>query len=141
MARLQTSVVLPPRSADVNVRVSCDSLLNGPSELVEVRYKVPFGLDVVPQKGLVVCTKGGEGGEQEGDVLRFSSYWSLRLPRGEGLAESAAAFSGGVRWQCGLFDVMKARAWEQVVEALTSNTRQRTDEVVLIFERALPSQE
>ena len=36
-----------------------------------------------------------------------------------------------------MFDVMKASRWEQVVEALTSNVESKTDEVVLIFERAL----
>lgn len=29
------------------------------------------------------------------------------------------------------------RSWESVVEALTSNTNERTDEVVLVFERPL----
>lgn len=50
---------------------------------------------------------------------------------------TAAAFSGGLSWQCSMFDVMKAKQWEQVVQALTSNTASRTDEVVLIFERPL----
>lgn len=40
--------------------------------------------------------------------------------------------------QVSLFDVMKAKSWDAVVEALLSNTQQRTDEVVLIFERPLP---
>jgi hypothetical protein len=34
-----------------------------------------------------------------------------------------------------MFPVDKAQRWEQVVEALVSNTDQRTDECVLIFER------
>jgi hypothetical protein len=37
----------------------------------------------------------------------------------------------------GLFDVAKANSFEEVVEALVSNTEERTDEVTLIFERAL----
>lgn len=36
-----------------------------------------------------------------------------------------------------MFDVLQANAWEQVVEALVSNTEDKTDEVVLIFERPL----
>ena len=36
-----------------------------------------------------------------------------------------------------MFDVLQAKSWEQVVEALVSNTEDKTDEVVLIFERAL----
>ena len=40
-----------------------------------------------------------------------------------------------------MFDVMKAPRWEAVVEALTSNVDSRTDEVVLIFERPLATDE
>jgi hypothetical protein len=36
-----------------------------------------------------------------------------------------------------MFDVMNAKAWEQVVEALVSNVDTKTDEVVLLFERPL----
>ena len=50
---------------------------------------------------------------------------------------SAAAFAGGVSWRCSMFDVVKAKSWGQVVEALTSNLPIRTDEVVLLFERPL----
>jgi hypothetical protein len=51
---------------------------------------------------------------------------------------TAASFAGGLSWQCSLFNVVKAKAWGQVVEALTSNVPERTDEVVLIFERTIP---
>ncbi len=34
-------------------------VLDVPSEIVEVRYAVPFGLDVAPKEGLAVCTKDG----------------------------------------------------------------------------------
>lgn len=34
-------------------------VLDVPSELVEVRYAVPFGLDVAPKDNLAVCTKDG----------------------------------------------------------------------------------
>jgi len=36
-----------------------------------------------------------------------------------------------------MFDVLQAKSWEQVVEALVSNTQDKTDEVLLIFERPL----
>ena len=51
--------------------------------------------------------------------------------------KAGVAFGGGLKWQCSMFNVVTAKAWEQVVEALTSNTQDRTDEVVLIFERPL----
>ena len=36
-----------------------------------------------------------------------------------------------------MFDVLEAKSWEQVVEALVSNTEDKTDVVLLIFERPL----
>jgi len=86
---------------------------------------------------MAVCTKDGPGGEKVGDVLRLTSQWTMGLPRGNGIISTAASFSGAIGWQCTLFDVMKANKWEEVVEALVSNTPQRTDEVVLVFERAI----
>jgi len=112
-----------------------------PSDFVEVRRRIPFELSVEPKNGLAVTTKGGSSpdtkGECErvGDVLRYCSNWSLGPPRGEGLGNSVSSISGQVKWQVGIFDVMKAKRWEEVVDALVSNTRERTDEVVLIFER------
>jgi hypothetical protein len=50
---------------------------------------------------------------------------------------SKASFSGAIGWQCSLFDVAKASSWDEVLEALTSNTPTRTDEVLMIFERPL----
>jgi len=128
-------VDLPGKQIEAFLKVK--PILSVPSEIVEVRYKIPFGLNVEPKKGLAVCTKDGEGGEQVGDVLRYTSRWALGLPTGDGLVTTAASFAGGLSWQCTMFDVMKADAWEQVVEALVSNTPDRTDEVVLLFERAL----
>ena len=131
----EVSVDMPPSGSGMTANVKFESILSVPSEAVVVRYKVPFGLNVEPKKGLAVCTADGAGGEKVGDVLRYSSQWTLGLPKGESLAGTAAAFAGGLSWQCTLFDVIKAKAWEQVVEALTSNTDSHTDEVVLIFER------
>ena len=45
--------------------------------------------------------------------------------------------TGGLKWGCSMFDVLQAKDWGQVVEALVSNTQDKTDEVVLIFERPL----
>ena len=86
---------------------------------------------------MAVCTKDGPGGERVGDVLRYTSQWTLGLPRGDGVITTAMSFSGGISWQCSMFDVMRARRLEEVVEALTSNVQSRTDEVVLLFERPI----
>lgn len=131
----ELSIDLPGSETVASMKV--DSILSVPSEIIVVKYKVPFGLNVEPKKGLAVCTLAGPGGELPGDILRYTSSWSLGLPRGEGLAETAAAFGGGLKWQCSMFNVVTAKAWEQVVEALTSNVEERTNEVVLIFERPL----
>jgi cytochrome c1 len=133
----ELEVSIPPSGSDIVAKMKFYPILSVPSEIVEVRYKLPFGLDVAPKNNMAICTKDGAGGEKKGDVLRFTSQWTLGLPRGDGLATTAASFAGGLSWQCSMFDVMKASRWEQVVEALTSNVESRTDEVVLIFERAL----
>ena len=128
---------MPPSGSTTQAELKFESVCDGPSEVIEVRYKLPFGLDVAPKNNLAVCTKDGPGGERVGDVLRFTSQWSMGLPRGDGLITTAASFAGGLSWQCSMFDVMKAPKWEMVVEALTSNVDSRTDEVVLVFERPL----
>lgn len=112
--------------------------LDVPSELIEVRYGLPFGLDVAPKEGFAVCSKDGAGGEKVGDILRYTSQWTLGLPRGDGVITTAMSFSGGISWQVSMFDVMRAKRWEDVVEALVSNEDNRTNEVVLLFERPLP---
>lgn len=133
------SIDMPPAGSGLEAKLRFKPILPVPSEAIVVRYKIPFGLDVVPKDGMAICTKDGRGGEKVGDVLRYTSQWTLGLPQGDGVVSTAVAFSGGVRWQCTLFDVMKAKVWQQVVEALVSNTPQRTDEVVLVFERPLSS--
>ena len=60
------------------------------------------------------------------------------LPRGDGAVTTVASFGGIVSWQGSMFDVMKTASWDEVVTALTSNVPQRTNEVVLLFERPLP---
>jgi hypothetical protein len=70
-----------------------------------------------------------------GDVLRYCTKWELGLPKGGGVASTVASFAGGLSWQIGLFDVDKAASFEEVVEALVSNTPERTDFVTLVWER------
>jgi hypothetical protein len=91
---------------------------------------------VEAKENLAICTKAGTNGEQVNDVLRYTSQWRLDLPRGDGIVSTVSNFAGGLSWQCSMFNVMKSQSWEEVVEALTSNTDSRTDEVVLLFERA-----
>lgn len=129
-AVVEISVGMPPSGSGLQANMRIQPILSVPSEIVEVRYKVPFELSVAPKNQLCVCTKDGSGGEKEGDVLRYTSQWTLGLPSGDGLLSTAASFSGGVSWQCSLFNVVKARSWEQVVEALTSNV-QVSDTAVL----------
>jgi hypothetical protein len=117
----EISIDLPPSNSGLQANMQILSILSVPSEIVEVRYKLPFGLDVAPKKGLAVCTKDGQGGEKVGDVLRYSSQWTMGLPKGDGVISTVASFAGGVSWQCSIFNVVKANSWEEVVEALTSN--------------------
>eukprot|EP00526_Cylindrotheca_closterium_P023570 CAMPEP_0113639868 /NCGR_PEP_ID=MMETSP0017_2-20120614/20922_1 /TAXON_ID=2856 /ORGANISM="Cylindrotheca closterium" /LENGTH=163 /DNA_ID=CAMNT_0000551117 /DNA_START=44 /DNA_END=535 /DNA_ORIENTATION=- /assembly_acc=CAM_ASM_000147 len=131
MAAFEMEVDMPPSGSNMQANLKFDPILDVPSEIIEVRYAVPFGLNVEPQKNLAVCTKDGEGGEKVGDVLRYTSQWTIGL---------AAMFGGGVSWGCSLFNVMSAKSWEQVVEALVSNVDSRTDEVVLLFERPLEAE-
>ena len=126
---------VPPSNSGLVAQMKIKKLLSTNSEIVEVRYRLPFGLDVEPKQGKIVCTKDGKGGEKVGDILRYTSAWSMGLPRGDGLVTTAASFAGGLSWQCNMFNVMEAETWQEVIEALTSNVESRTDEVVLLFER------
>ena len=133
-------VELPGEKA-LNAQMRLQPVLDVPSEIVEVRYSLPFGLNVEPKNNLAICTADGPGGEKVGDILRFTSQWTLGLPRGNGAITTAASFSGAISWQVSMFDVCKAGKWEEVIEALTSNVEQRTNEVVLLFERPLGKKE
>mmetsp|Transcript_889 Transcript_889/g.1403 ORF Transcript_889/g.1403 Transcript_889/m.1403 type:complete len:175 (-) Transcript_889:1449-1973(-) len=105
------------------------------SEAVTVQYKVPFNLNLENVDGRAVITKDGPGGERAGDVLRYCTNWTLQLPAGGGIASTVGSFGGALSWQIGLFDVKKAKTWDEVVEALVSNTEERTDTATLVFER------
>jgi hypothetical protein len=91
---VELALDLPPSGSGLTVMMKIEPCLPAPSEMVVVRYKLPFGLNVEPRKNLAVCTKDGLGGEKEGDVLRYTSQWTLGLPKGDGLITTAAAFSG-----------------------------------------------
>ena len=85
------------------------------SEAVVVRYAIPFGLDVAPEKGpeggLAVCTKDGAGGEKVGDVLRYCTEWKLGAAGSgntAGVVETLGTLAGALSWKLGLFDVAKA---------------------------------
>ena len=96
------------------------------SEIVIVRYDLPFGLNAAPDEGeasggqvqVVVQADGKAGGEKVGDILRQTTYWRGKEP--------------------GLFDVSKnANNFDLVVQALVTNDLAVADEIVLVFERPL----
>ena len=124
---------LPPRGT---CNLKFNPLLDS-SEAVVVTYKLPFGLNVENKGGAAVVTKDGDGGEKEGDILRYTTKWELGTPPEGTIAGTIGAFGGLINWQLGLLDVAKASDWNEVVEALTSNTPERTDSVTLVFERPL----
>ena len=95
------------------------------SEIIVVRYDLPFGLSAEPspaQNGEVVVTKdGAPGKEKVGDILRQTTYWG-----GMGGKEIA------------LFDVSRNKGdFDKVVQALVTNDLAVSDEIVLVFERPL----
>lgn len=53
-----------------------------------------------------------------------------------GAANDILSFAGVVEWKRSVFDCTGA-PWTQVVEALTSNTAERSQTVTLIYERPL----
>jgi len=90
------------------------------SEVVVVRYDLPFGLNAGPDaaSGQIVVKADGAGGERVGDILRQTTYWRGRDP--------------------GIFDVSKnAGNFDLVVQALKTNDLSVADEIVLVFERPL----
>jgi hypothetical protein len=58
----EVELAVPPTNSGVTARLKFGSVLPGPSRIVQVRYQLPFGLDVAPQNNLAVCTKDGAGG-------------------------------------------------------------------------------
>merc|ERR1711924_368302 len=93
-----------------------------PSELVVVRYDLPFGLSAEPNGRVVSVTKDGkEGAEKVGDILRFTLKWNGNQP---------AMFD-----VCKVMERQLQNSFDQVVQALVSNDGTYADEIVLIFER------
>lgn len=90
------------------------------SEIIIVRYDLPFGLNAAPDdaSGQVVVTQDGTGGEKVGDILRQTTYWRGKEP--------------------GIFDVSKNAAnFDLVIQALVTNDLGVADDIVLVFERPL----
>ncbi len=112
------------------------------SEFLVVTYDVPFGLNVdKPPKNFPapIVTKDGKGGEKVGDVLRATSCWSQGF-NAAGATSDIMSFAGNVKWRRSVFDTTGA-PWEQVVQALTSNTNERCSQVSLVFEREIEGDE
>jgi hypothetical protein len=106
------------------------------SEFFVVTYDVPFGLNVdKPPKNFPapIVTKDGKNGERVGDVLRATSCWSQGF-NAAGATSDIMSFAGNVKWRRSVFDTTGA-PWEQIVQALTSNTAERCSQVSLVFER------
>ncbi|MGK3734726.1 MAG: hypothetical protein ACI90V_001565 [Bacillariaceae sp.] len=59
---LEIELNVPPKRSGVIARLRFPPVFPGPSELIEVRYNLPFGLNVEPQDNLAKCTKDGTGG-------------------------------------------------------------------------------
>jgi len=90
------------------------------SELVIVRYDIPFGLDAAPDaaSGQILVTKDAQSPqiEKTGDILRQATYWQGKRPM--------------------IIDVSKnAAEWDLIVKALMTNTKQVTEDIVMVFER------
>lgn len=106
------SINLPPRgNCNLKFKPLCES-----SEAVVVKYGLPFGLSVENKGGMAVCTKAGTGGEQEGDILRYCTEWTMGLPGGSASPGATIGFfsGAGLAFQLGLFDVAKADKWDDV---------------------------
>lgn len=99
-------------------------------------YDVPFGLNIDrPPDGFPapLVKKAGKGGEQEGDALRGCTSWSQGFSAA-GATADISMFAGSIKLRKSVFDCTLA-PWDKVVEALTSNTAERSKTVTLIFER------
>lgn len=95
------------------------------SELVVVKYDLPFGLSAEPRGRVVAVTKDGEGGEKTGDILRFTLEWQGGQPQ-------PAMFD-----VCACMERRLETSFDEVVRALTSNDGTWAEEIVMIFERPL----
>jgi len=102
-----------------------------------VQYPVPFKLNVEPdgKSATPVVTKDGTEGEMVGDILRATSAWSQGM-NAAGLTSDIMQFAGNVKWRKSIFDTTGA-PWQATVDALLSNTAERSSVVSLVFERPI----
>ncbi|KAJ1617859.1 hypothetical protein T492DRAFT_1096833 [Pavlovales sp. CCMP2436] len=111
------------------IKASFQPIFESGSDFIVARYPVPFELNVAPQPdGKVVVTKDDDQ-LKEGDIVRATSTFSMRMDTSFGLMPSAKKTKA-------LFDVT-GKQWEQVVEAFVANRKSVTNDVVLIVERKL----
>ena len=135
------------------------------SQLMTFRYPVPFTLEAEPVGGVIKVTDTGEG-LIEGDVLRAFSTLEVRYDSATGERRYCKGGLRGVAvdeaerkrsWKrCNpakgllrlinpetkpercLF-VFEGQPYQQVVDALVANSPDKTGEIVMVFERPLPS--
>jgi hypothetical protein len=110
---------------------------------------VPFSLNIekpdrkkpgyLPAPIVTAPGQLGAAGEQVGDVLRATTCWSQGF-QAAGITSDIGMFAGNIRWRMSVFDTTGA-PWDQVVEALVSNTEERSKTVTLVFERPLTADE
>ena len=82
---------------------------------------------------MIALDRSGKGGEEVGDALRACTSWSQGFSAA-GATADISMFAGSIKLRKSIFDCTLA-PWEKVVEALTSNTAERSKTVTLIFER------
>eukprot|EP01041_Mallomonas_annulata_P005295 gene5295-10588_t len=103
------------------------------SEFIVITYAVPFSLNVEPKQGMAIVTKDGKNGEQVGDIMRATTCFSQGFVAA-GAATDIMAFAGNVKWRKGIFETSGA-PWSQILDALLSNTPDKTTDVTIVFER------
>eukprot|EP00596_Hydrurales_sp_CCMP1899_P009130 CAMPEP_0119037810 /NCGR_PEP_ID=MMETSP1177-20130426/6322_1 /TAXON_ID=2985 /ORGANISM="Ochromonas sp, Strain CCMP1899" /LENGTH=169 /DNA_ID=CAMNT_0006999519 /DNA_START=122 /DNA_END=631 /DNA_ORIENTATION=- len=109
------------------------------STIFVTTYEIPFSLNVEkPPSGFPapIVKKGGKGGEIPGDVLRATTCWSQGF-NAAGVTSDIAMFAGNIKYRKSIYDTTGA-PWEEIVNALLSNTVERSTTVTLVFERELP---
>ena len=97
------------------------------SDIVTVRYPLPFELAAEAEHGVMRVTRDGNG-LLTGDVLRLCSTFTMRMDAVGGLLPM-----GTKPTKC-LF-LADGQPPQRVVEALTANTDDRTEDVWMAFER------
>lgn len=99
------------------------------SELVTVRYPLPLELAAEPAQGVMRVYEDGNG-LLVGDVLRACSTFKVQMDSSFGL------FPMGTKPTKCLY-IADGQPPEKVIDALTANTEDKADEILMIFERPL----